>query len=422
MTDEAKQAALQPQGADAPRRSGDSSPEPPGERVGLLDALRGFAILGILLMNVQSFGLLSGAYLNPKALGEPARADYLVWLGTHLLADEKFITILTLLFGAGILLMAERAKGDAADFDRLFRRRMIWLLVIGLAHGLLLWRGDILATYAICGAVAVRFRHHSIAGLLKWALPLLVVPSLIALAMTAGLQLLPEHRIEALAAQHWLPSREVIRAEIALYTSDWFSAAGARALDSLSVQAWMLVTERFWRILALMLLGMVLLRVGFLMGRWPVRRYRRLALIGLALGLPLVAIGVGLNELAGWDLRYSLYLGKLANYWGSAPLALAWIALLALLLQSGLADRLGLWLSAVGRLALSNYLLQSLICVGLFYGIGLGLYGQLERPVLLAIVLAIWVAQVVFSLWWLRRFKAGPFEWAWRRLSAKPLV
>lgn len=402
-------------------RSG-SGEVPGAARVELLDTLRGFAILGILLMNVQSFGLLSGAYLHPKALGEPPPADYLVWLATHLLADDKFITILTLLFGAGILLMARSAKGEAAAFDRLFRRRMLWLLAIGLAHGLLLWRGDILATYAVCGAVAVRFRHLPPLGLLKWALPLLAVPSLIALAMTAGLRLLPEERLQELIVQHWLPSREVVRAEVALYTSDWFSAAGARALDSLSVQAWMLVTERFWRILALMLLGMALLRIGFLVGDWPAERYRRLGLAALALGLPLVGLGVLLNELADWDLRYSLYLGKLANYWGSAPVALGWIALLALLLHGGLARRPVRWMAAVGRLALSNYLLQSLICAALFYGLGLGLYGQLGRPALLGVVAGIWVAQVLLSLWWLQHFKAGPFEWAWRRLSAKPLL
>ncbi|HLS70010.1 MAG TPA: hypothetical protein VK035_11745, partial [Kiloniellales bacterium] len=115
-------------------------------RVGLLDILRGFAILGILLMNVQAFGLVSGAYLNPKALGEPPVADYLVWLATHLLIDEKFIAILTMLFGAGLVLMSERSKTSVAEFERVFRRRMLWLLAIGLIHGLLLWRGDILTT------------------------------------------------------------------------------------------------------------------------------------------------------------------------------------------------------------------------------------------------------------------------------------
>lgn len=403
-----------------------SMPESSGSkdsgRVGLLDILRGFAILGILLMNIQSFGLVSGAYLNPKALGEPPAADYLVWLATHLLIDEKFIAILTMLFGAGLILMSERSKLSVAEFERVFRRRMLWLLAIGLAHGLLLWRGDILTTYAISGAVAVYFRHMAPWQLIKIAIALMLVPTVIVILMSAGLQLLPEQRIAELTVKHWLPSREVIREEIALYTGNWLATAGARALNSLTIQAWMLVTERFWKVLALMLIGMALLRIGFLMGQWSGERYRRLGLAALAIGLPIVALGVAFNEYFDWDLRYSLYLGKLANYWASAVVALGWIALMALLAHYRLLGPVGRWLTAVGRLALSNYLLQTFICATLFYGFGLGLYGQLDRASLLLIVLGIWVAQVVFSLWWLNHFRIGPFEWTWRRLAAKSLL
>ena len=390
-------------------------------RVGLLDSLRGFAILGILLINVQSFGLLSSAFLNPKALGEPPVADYSVWLITHLLVDEKFITILTLLFGAGIVLMAERSKLEAQEFERVFRRRMLWLLGIGLAHGLLLWRGDILTSYAICAMAAVHFRDRTPWQLLKIALVLLLVPTVIAVLMTIGLHFLPPERLQEIANAHWLPSREVIRSEVALYTGPWLSTMGARALDGLTIQGWMLITERFWRVLALMLIGMALLRIGFLRGQWEPQQYRRIGLRALAIGLPLVALGVLLNEVFGWDLRYSLYLGDIANYWASALVAIGWIALLALLFQFNLLGRISLWLTAVGRLALSNYLLQTLICASLFYGFGLGLYGELDRPMLLLVVLGIWITQILLSIWYLKHFKVGPFEWAWRRASARPL-
>ncbi len=213
----------------------------------------------------------------------------------------------------------------------------------------------------------------------------------------------------------------MIREEVALYTGAWLATAGARALDGLTIQAWMLVTERFWRVLALMLIGMALLRIGFLMGQWPSERYRRNGLLALAIGLPTVALGVLFNEYFEWDLRYSLYLGKLANYWASGVVAFGWIALIAVLAHYDMLGRIGTWLTAVGRLALSNYLLQTLICATLFYGFGLGLYGQLDRPMLLLIVLGIWSAQVIFSLVWLKFFRVGPFEWTWRRLSARPL-
>src|SRR5690625_3681280 len=300
-------------------------------RIGLLDVLRGFAILGILLMNVQSFGLVSGAYLNPKALGEPPAADYIVWLATHMLVDDKFIAILTMLFGAGLVLMTERSKVSAADFERRFHRRMLWLLAIGLAHGLLLWRGDVLTTYAICGSAALYFRYTRPWPLIKIALALMLVPTIIAILMTAGLQLLPDKRLAELATKYWLPSRKVVREEIALYAGAWLATAGARALDGLTIQIWMLLTDRFWRVLALMLIGMSLLRIGFLMGQWPVARYGRTGLLALLIGLPLVALGVLFNEYFDWDLRYSLYLGKLANYWASSLVAVGWIALLAML-------------------------------------------------------------------------------------------
>src|SRR5690606_3280270 len=175
------------------------------------------------------------------------------------------------------------------------------------------------------------FRHMAPWQLIKIAIALMLVPTVIVILMSAGLQLLPEQRIAELTVKHWLPSREVIREAISLYTGNWLATAGARALNSLTIQAWMLVTERFWKVLALMLIGMALLRIGFLMGRSSGERYRRLGLASLAIGLPIVALGVAFHGYFYWPLRYSLYLGQLAHYRASAVGARGWIALMALL-------------------------------------------------------------------------------------------
>lgn len=388
-------------------------------RLPMLDVLRGFAVLGILLVNIQSFGLVSSAYLNPKAVGEPPPLDWTVWLITHLVADEKFITILTLLFGAGILLLADRSREPAATFEAGFRRRMLWLLAIGVVHGLLFWKGDILATYALCALVAVKLRQCRTSDLVRLALILLLVPSLLALGMTGVLALLPTDQIENLQARVWLPPAEAVLYEIALYTTAGFNALGTRALDALAVQIWMLGTERFWRITALMLLGMVLYRAGFLAGRWSLRAYTTVAIAALGVGLPLVMLGVWWNARIDWEFRYSIYIGQFANYWASAPVALGWIAVLMIVLKLGLLDRAMRGLAAVGRLALSNYLFQTLACTTIFYGHGLGLYGQLTRAELLLVVVLVWAVQVALSIWWVRYHPIGPFEAAWRSLARR---
>ena len=383
-----------------------------------LDVLRGIAILGILLRNIESFGLMSSAYINPLAFGEPLPAEWVIWLLNHLIAEEKFITILTMLFGAGIVLMAQGSPGPGSDFEIRFRRRMWWLLLFGLVHALLLWPGDILAAYALCGLMAVRLRHKSPLDLVILAVLLYAAAMILWILISAFLLfLMPMETVQALAATYWGPTSEVIARETARLTSEWVAQTGERMLSAMGAQVWMFASDRIFRMLGMMLLGMALLRVGFLSGQWSLHDYRRIAAAGLMLGVPVVILGIWFNHAVGWDFRYSLFLGRIANHWASVAIALAWISIAIITLKSGLSSFILRALEAVGRLAMTNYIMQSVIASAIFYGFGLGMFGQFDKGQLMGVVLAIWGFQITFSLAWRHYIGGGPLERLWRWLS-----
>ena len=396
----------------APASSGESS------RMVVLDVLRGVAVLGILLMNIQSFGRISSEYINPKALGDPPALDWVVWIINHIVADEKFITMLTVLFGAGIVIMANASRESAREFEQRYRRRMFWLFLFGLAHGLLLWPGDILAAYAICGAIALQLRNREPAELLWYALLLFASATILWMIFSAGLVfVLPIEWVNQLATAYWMPTASMVHEEVERLTFNWSGSIGERAMDALASQAWMLVSDRVWRMLAMMLLGMALMKVGFLSGQWTLRSYQRVAVGGLVIGVPVILAGLLFNEAVNWDFRYSMFLGRIANHWASVAVALAWISIVILLVHGGVFRHALTCLEAVGRLAMTNYLAQSFICVPIFYGVGFGLYSQLGHLQLLGVVMSVWAIQIAFSLLWRQFFRMGPFEFVWRRLA-----
>ncbi len=389
----------------------------PGRLV-VLDVLRGVAVLGILLMNIQSFGLISSQYANPKALGDPPPVDWIVWLVNHVVADEKFISMLTILFGAGLLLMAQSSKNTQAAFEHLFRRRMGWLLVFGLIHGLLIWPGDILAAYAVCGLIVMRYRHLEPLTLVTISALLFAGVMVLWMLISAILLFaLPGETIHSLAGKYWNPSGDVVREEIATYTHGWLAAFWDRAVNAVGAQIWMLVTDRLWRMTAMMFLGMALLKVGFLSGSWQMRHYQVVALLGLMIGVPVIMAGVWFNEALDWEFRHSIFLGRIANHWGSVAICLAWLSLVIMMVKADVLGHVRRALEAVGSMAMTNYLGQSLICGAIFYGFGLGLFSALGHLQLLGLVLLIWMFQIAFSLAWRRVVGRGPFESAWRRLA-----
>ncbi|WP_290650474.1 DUF418 domain-containing protein [Aquisalimonas sp.] len=384
------------------------------DRIDSLDVLRGFAILGILVMNIQAFSMISQAYINPTLGGTFEGVDFWLWALSHIAFDSKFLALFAGLFGAGIVVMAERAEAAGAVPWRQHRRRMGILALIGLIHAYGIWYGDILFIYAAIGMIAFAFRNASIRRLLVFAALFYTVPLVVALGMTGLLYAMPGPEYDATVAAYWQPSAEAIAAQQEAYRSGWLGQMAQRVPDAATMHLLVLPMEEGWRVLGLMLAGMAALKSGLLTGAWSVRRYARTGLLGAAVGPPIVIAGVVFNQATGWEMKTSLYLGAMFNHIGAPLVTLAWVCGVLMALKRGLWAPLLGRLRAVGQTALSCYLLTSVLCVAVFYGHGLGLFGQADRILQFLIVLAVWAVLLIVAPAWLRRFHMGPVEWLWR--------
>ena len=385
----------------------------PPARISSLDALRGVAVLGILLVNVQSFAFVAAARTNPTVQGNLEGVNWLIWLLTYVIFDGKFISMFAILFGASIVLLADRCARRGVPAGPIHFRRMGILLVIGLLHAHLLWYGDWLATLAVSGALAFLYhdlppRRLMIAGLVIYA-----IGSLIALGITWWL---PHAGPDVLAetASRWAPSPEAIAWEVSRYRGGWLTQMEHRVPAAFRYETMHLATRSLWQMTGLMLVGMALHKLGVLAAARTPAFYARMALTGFGLGVPLVLSGVIVSVLRGWDGGTYRAITSQTNYWGGLVMSLGWIAGVMLLVRVGHPMR---GMAAIGRLALTNYLLQTVICTTVFYGHGLGLFGRVERLGQLTVVLGVWTLQLALSVWWLKHFDFGPVEWAWRCLT-----
>ncbi len=394
------------------------APVAPIERIQSLDLLRGFAILGILIMNIQSYSMPSAAYMNPTAYGDLTGLNKLVWMLSHLLADTKFMTIFTILFGAGIVLFTDRVESKGLRPAGLHYRRTLWLLAIGLLHAYLLWHGDILVTYAVTALFAYFFRKKSPKTLLIAGFLFFLVPSLLYLFFGWSTQFWPEQAIQG-QMMWWRPDQAAINKEIAAMTGGIFEQMQFRIPQAIMMQTFVYVIFVGWRTLSVMLLGMALYKTGVLSAQRSNRFYVILLLCGFALGYPIIYLGVLRNFAADWTLTYSMYIGSQFNYWGSLFVACGYISLLMLFSKSKLLAALQKSLAAVGRTAFTNYLSQTIICTFIFYGQGLALFGRIPRKDQILFVFGIWILQLIVSPLWLRYFRFGPAEWIWRSLTYK---
>lgn len=362
-------------------------------------------------MNIQSFAMPLAAYVNPTAYGDLAGANLWIWIVSHVFFDQKFITIFSMLFGAGIVLMASRAGDDAAQ---LHRHRMGWLIVFGLAHAYLLWYGDILFAYAVCGLLVFPLRDRGPRFLLVLAAALIVIGSLATVAF--GLSMASVPPTEA-AFDSWNPSAETLAREIDAYRGGFVEQLRFRVPEALEFQTLYMILFGVWRVCGVMLLGMALFRLDVLTARRAARVFAALAAGGFAIGLPLVIEGVRQNFAHAWSPGYAMFFGTLWNYWGSVAMAIGWTGLLLLLLRLGWLSVAAGALAAVGRMAFTNYILQTIICTTIFYGHGLGWFGSVDRTGQILLVIAICALQLAISPIWLRHFAYGPLEWGWRRLT-----
>ena len=387
------------------------------ERIVPMDVLRGFALLGILVMNIQSFAMVGYVYDNPTVYGDLNGANFLVWLLSHLLADQKFLSIFSMLFGAGIVLIWQKAESSGARPTRLHYRRVGWMILFGLLHAYLLWYGDILYTYGMCGLFVYLFRRSSPRTLVLSSLALATIGSLIAIGL--GLFWVPHLSpdIKAELIEEWQPSPQTINEELAAYRGSWIDQMSDRVPSALDIETSEFLRFYGWKASSLMLLGMALFKLGAFHARWSRRQYLSLVGAGLLVGIPMTIFGVVQNFAKNWDVRYSFYLGGQYNYWGSYLVALGWTGLIMMWCQGSRASALKERMAAVGRMAFSNYILQTVICTTIFYGHGFGYFGSVPRTGQILIVFAIYAAQLVIAPLWLRHFRFGPLEWLWRSLT-----
>ncbi len=398
-------------------------------RIDALDFLRGLAVMGILLANMVSFGLPQAAQLNPFTMGTDGSLDLAAWTFNFLLVDGKFRALFAIMFGASMLLVMESAEMDGRDGLAAHRRRMLWLAVFGLAHHVFLWSGDILLPLAVAGLIATAFVRFDALGLVKITLALLAAQWAIDLAAVLPPFWLREAALAAGANADLLarwrdyadltgaPGSLSVAADVALHRGDYGAILAGR-LGEAGLAATNLLLFALPELLAFMAFGMAMLKGGFLAAQWTVAQYRatwrRAYLVGL----------VPMAGLTAWVLlSHDSLAAQAAGLGWSLPLRLPLAAAHAAF-AIGLALRfpdhaLVGAVRAVGRLALSNYLLCSLLATGLFYGYGAGLFGMLDRTALFLVALAGWAIMLLWSVLWRRHMRHGPAEYLWRRLARR---
>ncbi|MEM7331892.1 MAG: DUF418 domain-containing protein [Chloroflexota bacterium] len=393
-----------------------TKPTQPKERIIALDFLRGFALLGILLMNIQGFSMPDAAYFNPTVYGDLTGINRWVWILSHIFADSKFMTIFSILYGAGILLVTQKLEGNWRKAAGLHYRRTFWLLIIGLMHAYLLWTGDILVLYAVTASIVFFFRKLSPTWLIVLGILTLGIGTLLPLGTQASLPFMPEETKADLIAD-WDPADEEITWQTAVYQSGWLTQMEDRVPSSLDMNTSGLLFWGLWRAGGLMLIGMALYKLGILTAQRSNAFYRNQLILGFGLGFPVIIYGLVRIFESNFSFEYARFAGSVFNYWGSIGVSLGYIAIIMLIAKSGRFARGIRPLAAVGRMALTNYLFHTVVATFIFYGHGLGLFGQVERIGQLLIVFGIWAAQLILSPIWLRYFKFGPAEWVWRSLT-----
>lgn len=420
-----------------------AAPEPVAreDRIGLLDALRGIAVFGILLMNIVGYGL-PYAYEDPTNWGGSSGANLLFWRLDTLLFEGTMRGLFTLLFGAGALLFLQRhaQQSGPARARGLYLRRTLWLIVFGLINGyLLLWDGDILFYYGVTGLLlALPFHRLSPTRLIALAALIMSLQTLVTIVEWAdyGATRSAAHAAEAkrfagepldLEDLRALDAYAVLNSEFKPAKRDLQSmVAGMRASYA---SAFHIVQERTWYVqtmffprhgllesLGMMLLGMALLKLGVLDGTAPARTYLGLIASGYMLGLAVNLQEMRLLESSGFATG-ALIDSYLTYDLGRIPMTLGHVGTIGWLSRTGSLQGVLRRIAYVGQMALTNYLAHSVICMLLFTGAGMALYGQLERSELYYAVIAIWIVQAVWSQLWLRRFRFGPAEWLWRSLT-----
>ena len=397
------------------------------DRILTLDIVRGVAVMGILVMNIAAFAMPFPAYANPAAYGGDSGLDLASWAFNFLILDGKMRGLFSILFGASTLLVIERATASGRGGAKAHYARMLVLLGFGLIHFYFIWFGDVLALYALSGMLLYFFRNRSPRALIRWAVAFLSL-SVIYFALIGLTGALADNpNLPPAAAANMSESRNVIESdfgadspkiasELALYQSDYATIVDSR-LNGRRYEPFLSFFGFGLETLGLMFLGMAMFKLGFLTGEWEKARYRRWALRSAVIALPPLAFLAWWQASANFD-AVRVFLAFLAL---SVPfdvlLAVGWAAAIIWWVKRGSHPALKARVAAAGRMAFTNYLATSVIMTSLFYGYGLGLFGEVSRAALWIFVLGMSGLILLWSKPWLDRFQYGPLEWLWRSLA-----
>ncbi len=394
-----------------------------------LDAMRGIAVMAILLMNILAFALPFGAYVNPRAAGGTSLADLITWATMFVLVDGKMRGLFSLMFGASMLLVIEGADAKGSDGTGAHSRRMVWLMLFGLIHGYLIWHGDILFTYAVCGLAAVFLIRKAPAALIRWAIALMVANLLIwvatigatyamqvsATAPGADPELMESYR--AMLDAFGMPGSSDIANELRAFSGSYGDALAYRTTGENALTPIAFVLTGGLETIGLFAIGMVLLRNGFLTGGWERDRYAKMAKLSYLIGLPPLILLAGWAWRSGFDVMTTATIVFLLAIPFKYAVMLGHGALAMLLIQHFSTAQFMKRIEAAGRAAFTNYLGTSILMTVLFYGYGGGLFGQLSRWQIYLVVPIIWAIMLAWSQAWLLRYRYGPAEWLWRSLA-----
>lgn len=416
-----------------------------------MDVMRGVAVLGILLMNIPGFSTHQFFLFWGDALAGELTTNGFIFKSSMLLFDGRMRGLFTLLFGAGIILFIENKKEASIGVADAYFKRMTWLMLFGIIDSyILLWRGDVLFEYALCGIFVYVLRNARVRYLLlisaicigvymyndgkryheyrQNAFAYKAIESLI----KEGKKISPEQQrqhdeYEEVLGNHIPFSDSAIKKiskeitdDYFLHRSDYLSIFKDHSKETYEYQStifYNIFSESFGTIL----LGMALYKLGFFNGRWRKRNYWLVAITGTIVGLALMAVfmkllvktQVELWDAYNWRTFSIVYIGQS----GRILSTLGYAALLYLVSQMNIMKRfLGLFAN-VGRMALTNYIMQTVLSSLYFFGFGFGHYGEYQDKGLLVYVICIWMIQITYSNFYLRYFQMGPLEWLWKRLT-----
>ena len=410
------------------------------ERIGALDVLRGVALLGILLMNIAGFGLVFMAYSDPTVQGGAEGLNLLVWKINNLFFEGTMRALFSMLFGVGMVLMTSRMinRGGGLEVADIYYRRTIWLLIFGVIHAyLILWPGEILFSYGLYGLFLFPFRNAPAKKLIIGVVVLIMFGFglqyyqynanmgsyenyQLAQTYEEGAEM-PEEVQQGKEAWEGMmaemkPDEDSIHKNTESMHKGYLDLVLFLAPINRMVQTSFNYDYNPWDVLPMMLLGIALFKLGVITASLRKRDYLLMMLLGYGIGVSINYYETSLLLKDNFSVLSFMKSG-LTYPFGRVAVAFGHIGLIMIFCKSGILGFLRNALAAVGRMALTNYIMHSVICAFVFTGIGFSLFGQLERYELYYVVGAIWLFQLIVSPIWLKYFRFGPLEWLWRSLT-----